>query len=261
MSLFNEADAESLRRDRVVLVAKNYLGKVDFSDDFLLGKIIAAEADVARQLKAPLEPTTIFPYAPSEAEIAGLDGKPWMEEPGYDYDPEFFQANRFGYIITRQRPIVSVEFVRFAYPSPQNQVFAIPNDWLRIDKKYGHVRLVPAGTAFAAPLGAFLLQALGGGSTIPAMIQVKYVAGLTDARKSWPDLIDVILKKAVLGLLGDAFVPGSASVSADGLSRSVAVDLAKYEEIVAQKLFGPKGSNGGLWTAIHGVGGTVLGVV
>jgi len=47
--------------------------------------------------------------------------------------------------------------------------------------------------------------------------------------------------------------PNSASISADGLSQSLSVDMEKYRGAIEATLFGPKGSNGGLMTAIHGI--------
>jgi len=250
-----------MKTDRLVGLAKTYLDGFEPSDPLILQKLKAAEAELKRELRVLLEPTTIFPYTPTEEEIGALDGEPYLEEPGYDYDPEFFRAERWGYIVARQHPIISVEFVRFAYPAPTTQFFALPSDWLRIDKKYGHIRMVPASSSFAAPLGAFLLQALGGGSTIPSMIQVKYKAGLANAREDFPDLIDLLYKKASLSLIEDQFVPGGGSISADGLSQSFSVKLQDYRDMVDRKMNGPKGANGGLFTAIHGIQAGFLGTM
>lgn len=261
MSLFTTADLTSLRNDRLVTIMQTYFPDVTLSDDYLMQKIYAAEKDVSRQLKVLFEPTVIFPYEPTQEEITALNGDPYIEEPGYDYDSHFFQGDRWGYIVTRQHPIISVEFVRMVYPDARQAFYTIPQAWLRLDKKYGHIRMVPASQTFVAPLGAFLMQALGGGSSIPSMIQVKYVAGLTDARDEWPDLIDVILKTAVLKTFQDGLFPSSESISADGLSQSRSVKIQDYEDMVNTKLFGPKGSNGGLWTAIHGIPMGVVGVL
>lgn len=243
-----------------MLAAATHFPDIVLSDDYIKRKLLAAEKDISRQLKVFLEPTTIFPYEPTEDEIADLQGKPWAEETGYDYDAEFFQGDRWGYLVTRQRPLISVEFIRMAYPDPRGAFYTIPNAWMRLDKQPGHIRLVPASQTFTAPLGAFLMQALGGGSGIPSMIQVKYVAGLTNAKENWPDLVDVIYKAASLAVLKETFPVSSGSISADGLSQSQSIKLSDYDDMINLALFGPKGANGGLWTAIHGVGVTVLGV-
>jgi hypothetical protein len=186
---------------------------------------------------------------------------PWMDEPGYDYDPEFFRNERWGYIVTRQRPIISVTAINLVYPAPTLTVYAIPNDWLRLDRKYGHIRMVPASSTFVAPLGAFLMQALSGGSLIPSMIQVKYIAGLNGTSdRLWPLVSDIILKRAVQKVMAGAMLPSSGSISADGLSQSLSIKLQDYEDQFQQAMFGPKGSNGGLWVAVHGIQMGVIGV-
>lgn len=260
MSLFSEDDVDSFRSDRLALVQSQYFPEATFTDEYLLGQIQAAEQDVGLALKVPLEPTTIFPYPVTQAQIDGLSGAPYIEEPGYDYDPEFFRNERWGYIVTRQKPIISVTSINLVYPAPTSQVFQIPQDWLRIDKKYGHIRMVPASSTFVAPLGAFLMQALSGGAQIPSMIQVIYVAGLTDAKDKWPAVIDVILKRAVQKVMKGSFLPGSASISGDGLSQSLSLKIKDFEDDYQTALFGDKGSNGGLWSAIHGIQVGIAGV-
>lgn len=261
MSLFDESDVADFRTGAFAAVASRYFAGVTYPDSFLLGKIQAAEVDVATRLKVLLERTAIFPYVPSDAEIAALGEMPWLDEPGYDYDPEFFRAERWGYIVTRQHPIVSVTSISLVYPAPTTTVYTIPNDWLRLDRKYGHIRMVPASSTFVAPLGAFLMQALGGGSMIPSMLQVKYIAGLNGTDdKLWPLIQDVIFTMAVLKIMQGAMVPGSATISADGLSQSLSTKIDDYQQMVNEMLFGPKGANGGLWTAIHGLPMAVAGV-
>jgi len=260
MSLFSSADVAGFRTYRLAAVQGTYFPSTTFSDADLLGQIQAAEAEIGRLLKVRLEPTYVFPYQPTSAEITALGTMPYIEEPGYDYDTEFFRGDRWGYILTRQRPIISVDQIRFVYPAPTTQVYAIPSDWLRLDKKYGQIRMVPASSQFVAPLGAFLMQALAGGSQIPSMIQVKYTCGLTDAKNQWPDLINVIMKRAVQQILMGAMPEASASISADGLSQSRSLKLQDYEDQFQTAMYGPKGSNGGLWTAIHGIQMGVIGV-
>lgn len=260
MSIFCAGDVSTIRQDSLMIAAAYNPAVANLSDTALLSRLKIAEADIARKLKVRLKPTMIFPYTPTEAEIAALDeGMPWDEEPGYDYDADFFRGDSWGFIVLNERPVSKVEFVRFAYPAPSQQFYAIPDEWIRLDKKTGQVRLIPAGQTFAAPLNAFIMQAMGGGRSIPYMLQVKYVSGLSDVKTKWPDLVDVIIKQAVLGAIKGAFQPQSGSISADGLSQSLTVDMAKYDETIKEMLFGPKGSNGGLWTAIHGIPGSSFG--
>lgn len=252
---------EELRADRLMIASQNFFAGITLSDDFLWGKIVAAESEIKHTLRVPLVPTQFFAATPTSAEDLALTqpGVPTDIDAAYDYDPEFFQGDKWGFIVTRQKPVQSVQRIRFAYPSPANLFFDIPLDWIRLDQKYGHIRLVPATSAFSAPLSAFMMQALGGGRTIPFMMQVTYIAGIADAWKDYPELIDVIKKLAVLKAVEDGFLPQSGSISADGLSQSMSVDMEKYRDTIDHILNGPKGSNGGLMTAIHGVRNSVMG--
>lgn len=263
MTIFKNrvAAIADLRADRLSLAAASVLPSVQLSDDYLYLKLLAAEAEIARRLRVYLEPTTIVPDDAQQSELDALEagGATWAQEPAYDYDQEFFMYDRWGYLVTKSKPIISVQSLKFVYPSALNQVFEIPHEWIRLDKRYGHIRLVPATQAFAAPLGAFLLQSLSGGRTVPFMIQVRYTAGLTNVLANWPDLVDVIKKRAVVGMITDAFLPQSGSISADGLSQSLSVDVEKYHDSIDLAIDGPKGSNGGLMTAIHGIRLGILG--
>lgn len=263
MTIFKNrvAAVADMRMDRLAMAASAALPGVTVSDDYIYSKLLSAEAEISRRLRVYLEPTVIVPDDAAQAELDALEagGGAWAQEAAYDYSADFFMYDRWGYIITKSKPIISVQSLVFVYPSSMNQVFTIPPEWIRLDKKFGHVRLVPASQAFAAPLGAFLLQALSGGRTIPFMIQLRYTAGLDNVHKNWPDVVDVIKKKAVLSMLKDAFMPQSGSISADGLSQSLSVDMDKYDSIIDVAIDGPKGANGGLTTAIHGIRLGILG--
>jgi hypothetical protein len=265
VSIFTSADIPTVRAVYLSGVIQTYLAGQTYTDAQLLQVIQNSEKECSRQLKVQFEPTYIFSGDPQDpaivAQVAALPaGAPVIYEPGYDYDPNFFRGESWGFIVTRQKPIIAVTEIRFIYPTPTTQVFSIPLSWLRIDRKYGHIRMVPASQQFVMPLGAFLLQALGGGEVIPNMIQLTYQAGLQNARADFPDLADVIQKKAVLSLVQNNLT-FNQSTGLDGMSKTLSFDPQKYEDIINLKLFGPKGANGGLWTAIHGAGGSVLGVI
>ena len=68
-----------------------------------------------------------------------------------------------------------------------------------------------------------------------------------------PEILDVIKKKAVLNVLADSYIPQSGSISADGLSQSMSMDISKYSDAIDDIINGPKGTNGGLMTRIHGI--------
>jgi hypothetical protein len=256
MSIFVKETIVAEMREWLAPAIRTYLAGIVLSDDFIWSKVRAAEADAAQKLRVFLEPTKVLPFGhdPSEEPT----DMPWAEEPAYDYDPDFFVNNRWGYIITRQSPIIEVEKMEFAYPAPTQSILRVPNDWLRLDKKYGHIRLVPSSQAFMAPLGAYIMQALGGGRTIPHMISVTYIAGLKDVFEDYPNLIELIKMMAGLKIILGAFVPASGSISADGLSRSMSVDTAKFQDQIDYELNGPKGSNGGLMSEIHGIRSMVI---
>jgi len=202
----------------------------------------------------PLAPTAFFPDEPSQAEIDALNGQPWGVDPGYDYQPSDFQFNdKWGMIKLRNKPLQSVSRVRFAYPGGPTAHYDLPLDWIRADRKYGQIQFVPSATSFAAPLNAFVMQAIGQGRTIPLAIQITYVAGLKDVPANYPELLDVVYKKAALKIIEDAFLPASGSISADGLSQSISNDMEKHSDTIDRILHGGKGSNGGLMSAIHGI--------
>lgn len=249
-----------LRRDRLIMAAGAIGDAVALSDDYLWDKLRAAESEMAHELRVPLVPTHFFPQQPTPEEVAELAGKPWALDPGYDYAPQDFAYNdKWGFIKLRNKPLHSVSRVRFSYPGGPTAHYDLPLDWLRMDKKFGQVQFVPSSTAFAAPLNAFVMQAIGQGRTIPLAIQISYVAGLDNVAANYPELLDVILKKAALKVIEDAFLPQSGSISADGLSQSMSHDMDKHRETIDRIINGGKGSNGGLMTAIHGIRFGVMG--
>jgi len=253
-SLFiKDVVVDELRKDRLSAAAAGILQGIEVTDQYLWDKVRAAESEISHALRVPLVPTRYFPVAPTEEEIDALDGMPWELEPGYDFENNMFEADRWGYLVTRQRPIISVEYMRFAYPTQTVGYFELPLDWLRIDQRIGHLRIVPSSTAAMLTVGGFTLAALTGRRTIPSMVQVKYTAGLQNVQDTYPELLDLIKKKAVLKIVADAFLPQSGSISADGLSESMSVDMTKYSDACDEILNGPPGTNGGLMTKIHGI--------
>lgn len=230
MSLFPDLDLaiETLRRDRL---GSPLLSSQTLDDDYLVSQLLAAEADLSHALRVFLTPTQILPETATQAERDALDlaGTPWVDEPGYDLEGDFFSGERWGYLVTRHRPIISVQSMTFVYPQPYSGVFTVPADWIRVDKKYGHIRLVPGTQAFAAPLSAWVMQVMGAGRTVPQMIQLRYTAGLTNAAQRYPDLLDLAQRMTVLRMLHNLFPAASGSISADGLSESQSIDLDKYQ--------------------------------
>lgn len=244
---------DEIRADRLYAVAEGLLPGISISDDYIWAKILAAESEISHTLRVKLCPTTFFPVAPTQTQIDALNGMPWAEDPAYDYDPDMFQGDKWGFIVARNKPLISVQSLRYAYPSQNQFAFDIPLEWIKMDKKYGQVRIVPTSTASIAMLGSFMMQLISAGRTIPHVLQLTYVAGLENAARDYPELLDAVKKSAVLKVIEDGFLPQSGSISADGLSQSMSVDMGKYHESVDSILNGRSGSNGGLMAAIHGV--------
>jgi hypothetical protein len=242
-----------IRNERLLMVAQTFFPGLTLSDDYIWEKVRAAENETGRDLRVPLVPTQFFPLTPTPAQIAALPaGMPWAIDPPQDYDPDFFQGERWGFMVLRNKPVIVVQEVEFVYPAPTYGVYTFPLDWIRLDAKYAQIRFVPASSAFTAPLNAFLLQALGGGRTIPFAFNVTYQAGI-NAWQDFPQLIDLIKRRAVLKIIEDFFLPTSGSISADGLSQSLSITMEGYRDMIQATLYGPKGMNGGLMTAIHGI--------
>lgn len=241
-----------LRRDSLMLAAQNHFAGVTLDGAYLWDKLQAAEAQASRTLRVKFQPTAYFPLTPTSAQIAALGTMPWAEDPAYDYDPDMFQGEMWGFIATNNRPLISVTSLNYIFPSPNNVSFEVPAAWIRMDKKYGQVRIVPS-TVASVPVSAFLMQIMGGARVIPHMLQLTYIAGLSNAAVDYPDLVDAVKKMAVLKIIEDSFLPQSGSISADGLSQSMSLDMSKYEDSIDRIFNGPKGSNGGLMAAIHGI--------
>jgi hypothetical protein len=150
------------------------------------------------------------------------------EEPAYDYPPNFFEGERWGWVQLRKRPVQSVQRFRIAYPTPDNLIYTVPATWIKLDKKYGHVRLVPDRTAVYASFSAYVLQVFGGGRGVPHCIFIDYTAGFTptELQTNHQDLLDLICKRAAINVLmtvSDALSKGITSYtnSADGLSQTI----------------------------------------
>lgn len=198
------------------------------SDDYLWAKLKAAEADAQRELHVYLVPTILFPNDPTQAEIDALAGAPWAVDPGYDYEQDIIQPGGWSFIALRQRPVITLESIKFSYPS-MGTVFSVPSQWIKVDKKYGHVRFIPTSNAFTTPVGGMMIGAMGMQGA-PQFIEIRYTAGLKDAINDYPDLLDLVQRMVLLRLMSDAVVSASESISADGLSQSKsAPDLDKMQ--------------------------------
>lgn len=243
----------AIRRDNLMLLAGSIMPDVSLSDDYIWKKLIAAESIVAGMLRVKLQPTKFFPRDPTPEQIAELNGKPWAIDAPYDYDPQNWMGDRWGFTALRQRPVQSIQSVKFVYPSPAATVLNMPLEWVRVDKKYGHMQFVPTNAPFLSPIGGMVMQQMAGGRSLPFAIEVEYVAGIADAAATYPEMVEAVIKMAMIKVVEDNFMPQSGSISADGLSQSMSVDVSKYHDAFDTIMNGTDGANGGLMSRINGV--------
>lgn len=223
-------------------------------DDDLWEKLVAAEAWIAMTLRVPLTPTRFFAVDPTQEQIDALNGAPWSVDTPYDYDPGDYLGNHWGMLLLRNKPVIGIRSVRFAYPSTFQTIMDIPSDWVRVDRRAGSVQFVPTSSLSLAGIGGMMLTFMQPGRTIPFVVQIEYDAGLQESSGLYPIIRDVILKRTMVLLLEDSFLPQSGSISGDGLSQSMSVEAAKYHEAVDSALHGTdSGGNGGLMARIHGI--------
>lgn len=247
-----------MREEQLMAASAGVLQDVKISDTYIWNKVRAAESEIAHRLRVPLVPTRFFPVPPTPAQIDALDGMAWEAEVGYDYTPQMFEADKWGYIVTRQKPIISVERLRFSMPSASGSYFDIPPAWIRLDAKYGTIRILPTTNASLVSTSVLGMTALSWHSVIPAMIQLEYTAGLIDAANTYPELIDAIKKQAVCKIVSDTYLPQSGSISADGLSQSLSIKVSDYQDTIDHIIDGPEGSNGGLQAKINGIRAMII---
>jgi len=228
----------SMRRDYLPALMSGY-GKLSFTDQFLWARLMAAEAHIAHTLRIPLQPTRFFPRTPTDTEIAELNDAPWAIDPGYELDPHDVQFGGTRSLRLRQIPIIDVVRVEMVYPGQALPVFTMPNEWLRLDKKYGHMQIVPIGSQFGygIPSAGMSIAIMSGGAVVPQIFHVHYWAGLENVGQTYPDLLDVALRLTAIGTLKARAMPQSGSISADGLSQSYsAPDFSALQDQIDSEL-------------------------
>ena len=236
MTIFTDqaAAVESLRADRLVSAASTYFPDFAPSETYLWGKILSAEKYIERKLRVFLEPVEVLPDGATDDERAAFDaaGTRWVEEPGYDLSGTGYNSTNWMLTQLRHRPLIAVHGIRFMYPNVGNNAWDVPANWIRIDKKASLVRLVPASGSFSSPMYLPVTPWMLGGAKIPQAIQVRYQTGLEDAPNKHPDVVDLVLKQAVLSVIKDQFLPASGSISGDGFSQTLSADAGKLQDQV-----------------------------
>jgi hypothetical protein len=254
---------------QIALSAGNYINMAALTPAMVWDKLVAAEVECERLLKTFFDAVVVIPDMALQSEIDALEaaGTRYITISGFDYDPAMFSGERWGLCRLPYRPIQSVQSVIISFPAPFLQNYTVPGEWIRIDRKNGDLNLVPTTSAATTPVGAFALVAMAGSITYPQAIQIRYTCGLTNANgqvathlaQEWDDLVDVVKRIAIAKIFKMMMLPQSASISADGLSQSNSFNYKAWQDDINETLFGPKGSNGGLYTSIHGINSTIFG--
>lgn len=244
----------SMRRDYLPALMSGY-GKLNFTDQFIWGRLMAAESKISRALRVPLQPTEFFATPPAEPEIAALNGAPWAIDPPYDLDQQDVQFRGIRFLRLRMLPVIDVHSVAMVYPGQSRPIFTIPPDWIKLEREHGHLQIVPIGSQFGyygIPSAGIALATMVGGSTMPHVFHIRYRAGIENILESFPDLLDIALRQASIGALKARFMPQSGSISADGLSQSYsAPDFGALQDQIDDEL-------NDIRTSIVGVRFTVL---
>ena len=238
-TIFDQTTAvQILQANRLTNAVQRLAPDAVFSPDYLWFKLRASEKLLSDKLRTWFQPRECVPDTALPCVLDNLlaaNPAAIIEyEPGYDYNPSYFSGNTWGLTDLRQRPIITVRRMWFQYPTPNNQIWDVPIDWIRPDKKRGIINLVPTQNTVSMPLNAYLLSVLGGGMNIPLMLQVQYAAGLENTLTEWPEIVDVIYKMTVLSILDDLYLPTSFSQSIDGLSQSLSFDPSKVRDSIEE---------------------------
>ena len=226
---------DEIKTDRVFGLLCHLKPATHWSDEYIDRKIRAAEDDFEQALGVRLTPTII--KCEPKADDTDFD----LEEPAYNYDPYMFDGERWGWLQLRHSPVISVQRIVFAYPNPDQAVFTVPvsgdQSWLRLDKKYGRIQLVPSKQAAFASFNSHILSIFSGGRGIPQSIFIDYTAGFTDKQLTtdYSNVPECIKRSVVLSIAADALTPGSFSNSSDGHAQTIAFELSKYRDDEARE--------------------------
>jgi hypothetical protein len=233
------AAVAQLRRDRLLKLATTHLAGVSISDDECWKHLKAAEAEAERVLRTWLAPREVIPDHPdydAEAAAAQAAGQRVHRDPGYDWGPHMMRGDKWALIEVRHRPLLSITYARFSYPSPLTGIAELPPDWFRIDSRAGTAQIVWSSSPNQFALNSFILSALSAGRLVPFMLHIRYRAGLANATDALPDLPSLVMRLATVHVVEDLLLPQSGSISADGLSRSLSMEASKHRDEVEDKL-------------------------
>lgn len=165
----------------------------------------------------------------AEAE-AGIEIFPRSHNERHPYDQQL--ANAFGYMMTRHRPVQSVESLAIV-SSDGISVWSVPLVWL--DLGYlarGQIHVMPFAVAaqsgvsipITSPVGQGLLPSLFRFNWVPGLWTIKYTSGFKNSviPKIVNQLIGVVAAMEVLSMLATTLARvQSSSLGIDGLSQSL----------------------------------------
>lgn len=146
------------------------------------------------------------------------------EDDPYDFDPRAWKE--YGFVQLRHWPLLSVERAVWYSPVKGEIMNMIQNDWLRLYKQFGQIRLFPKGGFSFGPYSVYGPLWTGyGAARYPGGFEFDYTTGYVSSDFVPEGLRSVIGKYATikaLSVIGDGLLAGfsSQSVSLDGLSES-----------------------------------------
>jgi len=146
------------------------------------------------------------------------------EEDPYDFDPRYWKE--YGFIQLRHWPLISVERAIWYSPVKGQIMNLVTNDWIRLHKQFGQLRMFPKGGFSYGPYSVYGALWTGyGAARYPGAFEFDYTTGYESADFVPEGLRSTIGKYATikaLAVVGDGLLAGfsSQSVSLDGLSES-----------------------------------------
>lgn len=143
----------------------------------------------------------------------------------------------WGFLRLHKKPVIEIESLELYYGD--RPMLTIPKNWIKLDHVSGFVQIFPTGGTSGGMIidrsGALVLPIMNGLNHVPQMWKVKYKAGMTEPKNMQaptrtdihPNLIEVIYKKASIGIVGvyGELIIGAGianqSIGIDGLSQSI----------------------------------------
>lgn len=212
-----------IKSQQLSIMNNNGLIKLNnYSDDYIWQCINMAEASLERSLGVYLTPMLIVPDSATQDDITSLNNARvrYKIDPGHDYDSNKFITN-WNFINLRNRPIINIEKVDIQFPYPGVGTYQVPDTWVKVDKRGGTIQLVPG------PLGVpgFLPQAISpyiiGFRDYPLSIKIRYLAGLINALRDYPEILEIITRMTIYTIISGSYTPVGGSISIDGMSQSL----------------------------------------